>query len=164
MFSKAKVVHYHADEARADGRDVIVRVAEDRVGGVHPAEQAVHERKAHAGDECGRDEREVESVGDGRLDAGRVVRAVSLAGDYRETGDQTVGSSEHEEHDGADRADCAQGIGIDEPADDDHVHDVVELLGDVAQKKRHRELEYDRHRVALSHVEVRASCRHKHLP
>ena len=90
------------------------------------------EDQADHRDERGDDHRQIEAVGDGSLYALGVARAVPLARDDGKARDHAVRGTEHQEHDRARRANGSEGFGVNASADDESVHDVIKLLGNIA--------------------------------
>ena len=153
--------------AQDAGEDVVQRAAQDaqeddlQVGdsaggngfrGLDHGDERGGGQVAHHGHQQARGQGQGDGAAHHLVQGGAILRAEVLGGQ-----DARAGGDAHEQHqqqvkDGACGTHGGQGGIADIPAHDNGVHRVVQLLGQVADKQRHGELDQPAHGAALGHV------------
>ena len=149
---RAEIVKYRGDQSPIDRHDVVVRIADDVVRGLHEFEKR-HRR--HDADRR-QNHRKHRAEQNGRSDAAPhplfVLCSEELTRLDRKAGGQTLHESYDEKGYRARRADARERVVVDRLTDDDRVDHTVKLLENIADEDRYREQDYIAQRFARSEV------------
>ena len=146
------VVQQGEGDATEDGADVDVRDVDDVVGGVGPDQHRPGQGHRHHREHDGEKEAEPDGIGGVAPHLPVVLRAEGPRDGDGEAAGDAVDEAQHQIVQAAHAADRRQRFHTDEPAHDDGIGQIVELLKQAAQHQRDRKGEDQPERAALCHI------------